>query len=169
MCIHRCVGVTLFMVVVVLYPTAPVADTSTVATSSTAPAAHHDTIDYARTGKQLRHELKEVYANLKRTHALGSPRKGNDVTDVVLKYIPVGTSFDAAEAILRGGGFQVGPRPADIRNPGRSFYPQEPELAKLHLEGWLTPHYVGVSLVPRANGDYSVVTGVSAAIVMAYP
>jgi hypothetical protein len=167
--IPRCVGATIFMAVTVTYQMASVADTGTVSTSSTAPAAHHDTSDYARTGKQLRREIKEIYASLKRTHALGSPTKGNDVTDVVLKYIPVGTSFDAAEAILRGGGFQVGPRPADIPNPWRPLYPQEPQLAKLHLEGWLTPHYLSVSLVPRANGDYSVVTRVHAAIVMAYP
>jgi hypothetical protein len=43
---------------------------------------------------------------------------------------------------------------------------QEPVLARLKLEDWLTPNVLTVSLVSRANGAYSVVTSVSASIAM---
>ena len=134
---------------------------------STQPATA-DANHYVQLGRKLRHEIQGIYAELKRTHALGSPRTGNDVSDVVLKYIPVGTSFDAAEAILRNAGCKIGTRPADIPKPWRPLEPQEPVLATLPLGGWPLGHYLSVALVPRENGDYSTVTRVSAKILMAY-
>jgi hypothetical protein len=137
-------------------------------TELSAQAATADAGNYVQLGKELRHEIQGIYADLKRRHALGSPRRGNDVTDVVLKYIPAGTSFDTAEAILRNAGCKIGTRPADIPKPARPLEPQEPVLATLHLGGWPLGHYLSVALVPRENGDYSTVTRVSATILMAY-
>jgi hypothetical protein len=131
-------------------------------------ASNAATIDYARTGKQLRREIKDVFANLKKTRALGTPTKGNDITDVVLKYIPVGATFQAAESILRAAGCKVDIHPTDIPNLNRPLEPQTPVLAKLILGGWPLAHYLLVSLVPRTNGDYSVVTGLSATILVSY-
>ena len=140
------------------------------ATSSESAAAPFTTQDYKHTGERLRREIKVIYADLKKRHSLGSPTSGgNDVTDIVLKYIPVGTSFDTAEAILRSAGCKIGAHPADIPNPARPLRAQEPVLATLKLEGWLTPEVLTVSLVPRANGDYNSVTSVSAGIILLYP
>jgi hypothetical protein len=113
-------------------------------------------------------EVQRIFSDLNRKHALGSLTKGNDVTDVVLKYIPVGTSFDAAEGILRSAGCRIDIHPADIPKPHRPLRPQEPVLATLVLGGWPMGHYLSVALVPKENGDYGTVTSVSAAILMAY-
>jgi hypothetical protein len=120
------------------------------AISSASTAAPSGAQDYRHTGRTLRHEIKTIYADLKKRHALSSPTSGgNDVTDVVLEYIPVGTSFDAAETILRSAGCKIDAHPADIPNPARPLMPQEPVLARLKLEGWLTPRVLIVSLVPE--------------------
>jgi hypothetical protein len=66
--------------------------------------------DLARRGAAMRVAIDEAYLKLEKTHAL-NPRKGNDVTQIVVQYIPLGTPFDAAEEILRNAGFKVGPRP----------------------------------------------------------
>jgi hypothetical protein len=162
---HKPLAIALLIAVMATHQGSAVGQGSA-ASGSVAPSA--DSSAYARAGKQLRRELKDIYATLRRTHDLGSPTRGHDVTDTVLKYIPAGTSFTDAEAILVAAGFRVDPRPGDVVNPYRPLEPQEPQLAKLPLGGWPLGHYVLVALTPRANDDYSVVTRVSAAILMAY-
>jgi hypothetical protein len=93
-------------------------------TDSSAPPATADARDYVQKGQDLRHEIRGIYADLKRKHALGSPMKGIDVTDDVMKYIPIGTSFDAAEAILRDAGCEIGRRPGDVPKLNRPLEPQ---------------------------------------------
>ncbi|MBJ9965339.1 hypothetical protein [Burkholderia seminalis] len=39
-----------------------------------------------------------------------------DITWLVVHYIPLGSSFDDAEAILRGAGFSVRPKPASSQS-----------------------------------------------------
>jgi hypothetical protein len=104
-----------------------VSDVSVVSAQPTAA----DSKDYVQMGKSLRQEVQRIFSDLKRRHALGSLTTGNDVTDVVLKYIPVGTSFDAAEGILRSAGCRIDIHPADIPKPHRPLRPQEPVLATL--------------------------------------
>jgi hypothetical protein len=117
-------------------------------------------------GKNLRREIQAIYSKSRGTPW---PRgRGPDVTDIVLKYIPVGTSFDVAEAILRGAGCKVGPRPTDIPNPNRPLGPQEPELGRLNLGGWPIATVMGVSLYPGATGDYTAVAKISASIFVLY-
>jgi len=64
-------------------------------------------------GRQLRVALDQKYKKMSAAHALKMQPKEdeNDMTTVVLKYIPLGTSFDDAEQILRSAGFEVLPRP----------------------------------------------------------
>jgi hypothetical protein len=140
----------------------PLGSVSAAVSSSTSIAADQ----YVQKGKSLRREIQAIYS---KTRSTPWPRGvGPDVTDVVLKYIPVGTSFDVAEAILRGAGCMMGPRPTDIPNPNRPLGPQEPELGRLTLGGWPIATVMGVSLYPVATGDYSAVVKVSASIFVLY-
>src|SRR5437763_13898291 len=67
--------------------------------------------DFEQRGKQLRAEIEAVYKQLKSAKKLRTGIKGNDITELVLKYVPIGTFFDDAENILRFAGFTVHPRP----------------------------------------------------------
>jgi hypothetical protein len=60
-------------------------------------------------GKQLRSELKSASAASRNV----SPKKAGEIaTAVILKYIPLGSSFHEAEAILSAAGFTVRYPPA---------------------------------------------------------
>jgi len=64
---------------------------------------------FSQQGKKLRADLEHVYRNS--TEKAKSPLSGIDVSLTVAKYIPIGTSFDDAERILKADGFRMGPRP----------------------------------------------------------
>ena len=77
-------------------------------------AAHADAVgqrtqisalDFQERGVRLRLELERAYQDLRHTGEFKSA--GNDVSSIVQKYIPVGTSFANAEITLRSSGFNV--------------------------------------------------------------
>ena len=120
--------------------------------------------DLEQRGKQLRAEIELVYKELKTTKKLRTGIKGNDIGEIVRKYVPIGTSFDDAENILRFAGFKVYPRPAANAAGNR------PD--RYHVSAWIDPLDQGltwnvqviVSLKPKAPGDYSDVSEISAGI-----
>jgi hypothetical protein len=85
--------------------------------------------DHDKRGKELRHAIDDAYTALSRSNSIKSLGNGSNlITDVVLTYVPIGTSFDDAEAILRAAGFKVGPRG---KNPVvRDFYETSAEIAE---------------------------------------
>ncbi len=116
-------------------------------------------------GKELRAEVQTAYAKLRQNDAV---RKENDISALVSVYIPPGTTFDDAEAILKIAGLRLGKR-----------WTQEDELDKnshvMNIPGRF--NVVGdlilrqaifgydeflVFLVPKAPWDYTVVNSVSA-------
>jgi hypothetical protein len=111
-------------------------------------------------GKQLRAELDRAYRQLRASNSLARIRKGsNDVTAIVVKYIPPGISFDDAEAILRAAGCKI--------------EQNTPPMAEGYIfvstplgGGLLDPlgHALAIKLIPRTPGDFSVVGEVTAAI-----
>jgi hypothetical protein len=60
-------------------------------------------------GKELRAAIDDFYARLPVTTKSLSlpPTPGTDISDILKRYIPVGTSFDEAEAILEQAGFTI--------------------------------------------------------------
>jgi hypothetical protein len=68
-----------------------------------------DSDTFSQQGKQLRAELERVYRSPK--EAGQSVGRGIDVSSTIAKYIPIGTSFDDAERILKAAGFTMAPRP----------------------------------------------------------
>src|SRR5262249_60379502 len=67
------------------------------------------TLDFQARGARLRLELERAYQDLRHTGEFKSA--GNDVSSIVRKYIPVGTSFADAESALRSGGVVIMPPP----------------------------------------------------------
>lgn len=112
-------------------------------------------------GHELRREIDSIYAGLKANQAV---RKSNDVTAVVLKYIPVGSTYDRAEAILRAAGCKVSARPQ-----GKPSDPFQDKVDGRAFLGSFLFGDIGVSLYvqlrPGAPGDYSAVGNVQAEII----
>jgi hypothetical protein len=108
-------------------------------------------------GIGLHREIDAFYADLSARHAL---KQDNDVTAIVEKYIPIGTTFSEAERVLRAAGCHVGIEPyiglAPIDEQKRLSHVN----AKLEVSG-LT---FFVMLYPPKPNEYSVVTNISASL-----
>lgn len=116
-------------------------------------------------GKQLRAAIDLAFKKLSDARAL-KPMGASDITEVVVQYIPVGTSFDEAEYILRSAGFSVDPRPS--ANPTGNRPDRYDVVGSIvpFVQQLLSRVNVYISLSPRAPGDYSKVNKVSAGIVL---
>jgi hypothetical protein len=118
-------------------------------------------------GIQLRADIEQRYAELSAEQQL-KPMGGNDISDIVLKYIPVGTSFDDAEKLLWLAGFNVDPRP--------SAHPLGNRPDKYDVVASIDP-FIGhlfyktsvyVHLSPKIPGDYNEVSKVYAGIAVSF-
>jgi hypothetical protein len=113
-------------------------------------------------GKQLHSAIKQTYKQLLDTRSL---KPSNDITEVVVRYIPIGTSFDEAEQMLRNSGFRVEHRPS--ANPPSTFPWRYDVIAVIDSFDWTAfPSKVSVSvnLSPKAPGNYDKVSGIHAVI-----
>ena len=136
-------------------------------------AAHADAVeqrnqinalDFQERGARLRLELERAYQDLRRTGEFKSA--GNDVSPIVKKYVPVGTSFADAQTTLRSSGFEIDPTPP--RYPPKNASP----LWKFAIFGTLVLAQKGVSritvettLLPKTSeADHNTVKGVHATI-----
>jgi hypothetical protein len=121
-------------------------------------------LDFQERGARLRLELERAYQDLRRTGEFKSA--GNDVSSIVRKYVPVGTSFANAQTTLRSSGFEIDPLPP--REPPKNPSP----LWKFAIFGTLVLAQRGVSritvettLLPKTmDADHNTVKGVHAAI-----
>jgi hypothetical protein len=91
---------------------------------------------------------------------------------VVVKYIPIGTSFDDAEEILRAAGFKVGKRyfePLLYRDNATKTIGS---YSKIDNYKQLIPLFsntrVGVLLEPKSKDDWSTVQNLEASISLTY-
>ena len=151
-------------------------------------AAHADAVerrsqmsalDFQERGARLRLELKRTYEDLR--HTGGFKSAGNDVSSVVKKYVPVGTSFADAQTTLRNAGFDIDPLP--LREPATNSSPlssAEHELSSAEHESVMrfaifatlvlaqyraSKITVEITLLPKILGaDHNIVKGVRAAI-----
>lgn len=113
-------------------------------------------------GKQLHAAIQLTYKHLKDTRSL---KPINDITEVVNRFIPIGTTFDEAEQILRNSGVRIEPRPS--ANPSNSYPWKYDVIATIDSFDWtMFPSKVSVSvhLSPIAPGDYDKVIGIKAGI-----
>jgi hypothetical protein len=111
-------------------------------------------------GEQLRAGINATYKLLRASNSLRTAlRGGNDVTAIVLKYIPAGTSLKDARAILQAAGYMVGP------------LQQGHVVSRTILRGGLFEFYgceLSVDIAPQATGDFSTVSEVRAIIFARY-
>jgi len=117
-----------------------------------------------RRGKELRAAIDQKYKELIDTKTfVNDPTKGNDITVVVLKYIPIGMSFDNGETILRAAGMNVGQHP-DINLPdnGPATYAVWASALLLQELGCQTSS--SVFLYPSIPGKYDKIKKVDAGI-----
>lgn len=129
------------------------------AEASTAPTERATADELSQRGIRLRAEIDAVYVELRVSKSLNNTvHDGNDVTAIVLNYIPVGMRFDDAEAILRAAGCKIGS-------------PQQGRLvARARMKDKLLDlkHTLSVELTPSTSGDYDVVHDVTAKIYLQY-
>jgi hypothetical protein len=143
-------------------------------------AAHADAVDqrnqinaldFQERGARLRLELQRAYQDLRHTGEFKSA--GNDVSSIVQKYVPVGTSFANAETTLRSSGFNIDLPPREPSNNPSPLWSDEHKLMmRFAIFGTLVLAQQGVSritveitLLPKILGaDHNTVKGVHAAI-----
>jgi hypothetical protein len=117
-------------------------------------------------GRHLRADVVAKYRELKAAGALKGKEamKGVDITPVILRYIPVGTSFHDAESILRAGGskLEAEPKPSESGDVVASLDLPAPALGFVGVK-------CVVSLTPKAPDDYSAVGKVVGGIILLYP
>ena len=128
-------------------------------------------LDFHERGARLRLELERAYQDLRHTGEFKSA--GNDVSSIVKKYVPVGTSFADAETTLRSSGFNIDPLPP--REPPKNRSPESSEhelMMRFAIFGTLVLAQQGVSritveitLLPKISGaEDNTVKGVHAVI-----
>ena len=144
-------------------------------------AAHADAVDqrtqmnaldFRERGARLRLELERAYQDLR--HTGGFKSAGNDVSSIVKKYVPVGTSFADAETTLRSSGFDIDPLPPrePPKEPSPLWSGEHKLMMRFAIFGTLVLAQKGVSritveitLLPKILGpDHNTVKGVHAAI-----
>ena len=116
-------------------------------------------------GKKLRMAIDIAFKKLSDARAI-KPNGASDISEVVVQFIPVGTSFDEAECILRGAGFLVDSRPSVHPTGNRSDRYDVVGSIVPFVQQTLSRVNVYISLSPSAPGDYSKVSKVSAGFVL---
>src|ERR1043166_493663 len=128
-------------------------------------------LDFQERGARLRLELERAYKDLRRTGGFKSA--GNDVSSIVRKYVPVGTSFAEAAITLRSSGFDIDPLPPrEPKNPSPHWSDEHKSMMRFAIFGTLVLAQHGVSkitveitLLPKIlEADHNTVKGVHAAI-----
>jgi hypothetical protein len=101
-------------------------------------------LDFQERGARLRLELERAYQDLRHTGDFKAA--GNDVSSIVKKYVPVGTSFANAETTLRSSGFNIDPLPAQEppENPSPLWSGERKLLMRFAIFGTLVLAQQGV-------------------------
>jgi len=125
-------------------------------------------LDVAQRGASLRREINAAYADAKSRNAF--VHGGYDVTSIVSKYIPAGTTFNEAEQVLRAAGCRVSAHSADFTRGGDSIDERirlSSVVATRDMSRgiWDMGYSWAVSLSPNQPGDYDVVAKMSSSIV----
>jgi len=133
--------------------------TNSFAQAPAGPSGHIAADALQQRGAQLRLGIDAVYKQLRASKSLkNTVNDGNDVTEFVLKYIPLGMPLDDAQVILRAAGCEIeAPRQGQL-------------VARTRMRDGVLDlkHTLAIELAAPAPGDFAVVRNVSATIYLAY-
>jgi hypothetical protein len=153
-------SITLLMMLSLVSLCAPTRSVAAQAKANAGAATEHVSEDALhQRAEQLRGAIDEVFLQLRASKSLKeSIHDGNDVTAIVVTYIPVGMSFDDAEAIVRATGWKI--------EPSRQGH----IIARARMRDRLfdARHALTIEVVPENSDGFSVVKTVSATIYLAY-
>jgi hypothetical protein len=132
-------------------------------------AAHADAVDrrnrisaldFQERGVRLRLALESAYRDLRHTGDFKSA--GNDVSSIVEKYVPIGTSFADAETTLRNSGFKIDPLPSrePPNNPSPLGSGEQESVMRVAIFGTLVLAQQGFS---RITVEITIVSEISGA------
>jgi hypothetical protein len=107
------------------------------------PRTPINALDFQERGARLRLELERAYQDLRHTGEFKVA--GNDVSSIVQKYVPAGTSFADAAITLRSSGFDVDPLPPP--EPPQTPSPGSSDEQKSAISGRLILAQHGVSRI----------------------
>ena len=115
-------------------------------------------------GLALKADIERTYDRLVDEGAVQKGDDGIDITSIVAAYIPVGSSFDTAENILKEAGFHVGSRPG----PNRNSFGDYSVIASLSpfRTSLVSKVDVYIFLYPQSPTDYNEIAKVDAAIMV---
>ncbi|MFL6796398.1 MAG: hypothetical protein ACJ8F3_03195 [Xanthobacteraceae bacterium] len=129
-------------------------------------------VDFQERGGRLHLELERAYQHLRHTGEFNAA--GNEVSSIVQKYVPVGTSFANAKATLRSSGFDIDSSPTRelLKDPSQLSKGEHELMMSSVIFGTLVLAQRGISkitvettLVPKISGaDHNTVKSVHAAI-----
>ena len=130
--------------------------------NAAAAANTQNTTDLKTSGQQLRAEIDALYRRPPKEVRYNDPN-GLDITDTLIKYLPIGISFDAAESILRFAGFKVSRVAAHQEGNTKASATVEAHIVPYgrFLYFWSYYSSVNVTLVPKRPDDYTEVGAVS--------
>ena len=120
--------------------------------------------DSAAIGKKMQEEINSFYFfGFSHKNPVDSKKA---VTNIVEKYIPVGTSFNAAKDILRAAGCKITTLNGGNTEPHETLSGKDDIVAigEVRNLSFLTTNFV-ITLSPRAPGDYSIIAKVQAGII----
>jgi hypothetical protein len=140
-------------------------ENSLVPQTNTASATYTtNATDLKTRGQQLRADIDALYHGRKPHKEVHyNDPDGLDITDTVIKYLPIGISFDDAESILRFAGFKVSRKAAHEEGNTQSTARTEAHIVPYghFLFFWSYYSSVNVTLIPKTTGDFGEVGEVS--------
>lgn len=130
---------------------------------------HGDTSELVRRGKLFRVAIDECYIKAIHDTHIKTGRE-LDISKIAISYIPINTSFDDAEIILRSAGFKVDPRPNTFGPGNRPDKHAVVASIDPYDHRFFSRIDVYVFLTPKNPGVYSEgVARISASIGWSYP
>ncbi|WP_175014512.1 hypothetical protein [Burkholderia lata] len=121
-------------------------------------------------GKRFRIEIDKAYQKVPKIGTTQEIDKAGDITWLAVRYIPLGSSFDDAEVILRAAGFSVRARPGP-NQPGNlpHRYDVVARIEQYRTSLLVSRTDVSVLLSPKAPGDFhDGVSAISASFTTTY-
>lgn len=123
-------------------------------------------VDNEAKGKALRKAIDQRYESLNHANAIKPMGKGqNNIDDVVLRFIPIGTSFKDAEQVLEAAGFT-------LSKPGNQPPFQNYFAVRGTIDQYVSTPFgktsVVIDLQPNDAKDWSFVHAIGAVILRQY-